>query len=489
MFQIVESILSEFRSCFSRQSSYAWFSIVIIGFIVRFDHLGASSFIRWLFLNPQWYDPMLHFFRASSWVLSDLAARWIKVVAAHFPLVKIKDRLLLLGDTIKIGKEAQRMPAVTTLHQESENNNKPEFIRGHHFGFIGVAVGLAAKAFCVPLLAKIIEGIKGIGDANSTESREPATHETLVTLMAQMAIEAAKQMGRLCYVSMDAYFSTGPCFKAFRAAVNEKGEALVHLITRAKDNYVAFFDRGPKPYTEKNKVRLTDVCDFPKLFETAQIKIQGELRTIQYYCEDLLWQPVKGLLRFVWVLDGKDRFILMSSDLELAPLLIIEAYNYRPKIEVMFFALKHLIGGFCYHFWTFSFPELKRGQALDVSKLPETARLKMALAIEAIERFVTLAAITLGILQYVSLSHAREIWESYKGWLRTTSSSHPSELLYAHIFASWAGRLWRNDRRVGTGFIVPTVPRVVGTIKPVPTLQFHASKSAPGLCSGDVCIE
>jgi len=441
MFQIIESVLSEFRNCFSRQSSFAWFSIVIVGFIVRFDHLGASSFIRWLFLNPQWYDPMLHFFRAGSWVLSDLVAHWIKIVAARYPVVEINGRALLVGDTIKIGKEAQKMPAVTTLHQESENNSKPEFIRGHHFGFIGVVTGFAAKAFCVPLLAKIIEGIKGIRKASSPEPREPATHETLVTLMAQMAVDSAKQMGRLCYVTMDAYFSTGPCFKIFKAAINEKGKVLVHLITRAKDSYVAYMDRGPKPYTEKNKVHLIDICDFPKLFQTAQVKIQGELRIIRFHCVDLLWQPVKGLLRFVCVMDGKDRYILMSSDLELDPVQVIEAYNFRPKIEVMFFALKHLIGGFCYHFWTYAFPELKRGQALDVSKLGEAAKLKMDLAIEAIERFVTLASITLGVLQYLSLHHTEKIWESYKGWLRTTSSSYPSEgvvqnVLQAELFSS-----------------------------------------------------
>ena len=427
MFQIIDSFLSEFRHCFSRRSAFVWFSILVIGFIIRFDHLGASSFIRWLFINPDLYDPMLHFFRATSWTLSELLARWIKVVASRYPIIEINGRVVQIGDTIKIGKEASKMPAVKTLHQESEDNSKPEYIQGHHFGFITILVGFAAKLFCVPVQARIIEGTEGLRDTAESEPDTPSIYESLVTRMALMAVDTARQMGKLSYVVMDAYFATGPCFKVFGAAVDEKGRALAHLITRAKNHYVAFMNRGPKPYIEKNKIRLTDLFDFPQIFETAQVTIQGELRTIRFYCVDLLWEPVKGLLRFVCVFDGEGRYVLMSSDLELDPTQIITIYIYRSKIEVMFFALKHLLGGFCYHFWTKAFPRLKRGQSLDVTKLGKAAKLKMDRVIEAVERFVNLAAITLGLLQYLSLYHADKIWNEYKGWLRTTSSSHPSE--------------------------------------------------------------
>jgi hypothetical protein len=40
---------------------------------------------------------------------------------------------------------------------------------------------------------------------------------------------------------------------------------------------------------------------------------------------------------------------------------------------------------------------------------------------------VNLAAMALGILQYLSLTIAGDIWEKYSGWLRTYSSSYPSE--------------------------------------------------------------
>jgi hypothetical protein len=60
--------------------------------------------------------------------------------------------------------------------------------------------------------------------------------------------------------------------------------------------------------------------------------------------------------------------------------------------------LKHLLGGFCYRFWTKVFPELKRNEKLDVSKLSKPDHLKIRRTVQAIERHVNLAGIALGAL-------------------------------------------------------------------------------------------
>lgn len=52
----------------------------------------------------------------------------------------------------------------------------------------------------------------------------------------------------------------------------------------------------------------------------------------------------------------------------------------------------------CNHFWTKSFPKLKRGQKLDVSKLPGETKGKFAGTVDTIERFVNLSVIALGLL-------------------------------------------------------------------------------------------
>ena len=169
------------------------------------------------------------------------------------------------------------------------------------------------------------------------------------------------------------------------------------------------------------------------IFEEAEVMIYGESKKVAYYCANFLWKPVGGLIRFVWVIDGDDQYVLMCSDLQLCPTQIIMIYSYRWKIEVMFFALKHWLGGFCYHFWSKAFPKLKRGESLDVTTCSPEDRQHLAQTLDTIERFVNLAGMALGLLQYLALTHGAQIWQSYHGWLRTYSCSVPSEAVVQSV--------------------------------------------------------
>jgi hypothetical protein len=126
MITSVASSLDDLRPCFSRQAAFEWFVIIIFGLLIRCDHLGITSIVRWLFLSPDCYDLILHFFRATSWQLDTLLAQWAQVALTHYPLITFAGRALVLGDGIKVGKEARRMPAVKTLHQDSDNSNNSE---------------------------------------------------------------------------------------------------------------------------------------------------------------------------------------------------------------------------------------------------------------------------------------------------------------------------------------------------------------------------
>jgi hypothetical protein len=72
LISVSESILWQFHFCFSRRAAFGWFVIVVMAFIIRCDHCGVSSVVRWLFLNPDYYDPLLRFFRTTSWQLETL---------------------------------------------------------------------------------------------------------------------------------------------------------------------------------------------------------------------------------------------------------------------------------------------------------------------------------------------------------------------------------------------------------------------------------
>ncbi len=434
MLNKIDEILHTFRPCFSRYATFCWFVIFMVGLMVRLDHEGLTSIVRWLALIPEAsYYSLVNFCHSSAWELSSLLTHWTNWAMAQCPVVEFNDRPLLLGDGILVGKEGRRMPGVKKLYQDSNNNSKKEYIFGHHFGYVGVLIGSLSHAFCLPLEGAIHEGVDDLRPEEGLNGQKP----TLVTRMANLLVKAAKATGRCCYATLDRYFAVGPTFLLLKAQVNEHGQQWVHIITKAKSNYVAFYPaKDKKEFKKENKVYLMEIFDhlpYLKLFKTAKVQMGGELRTVSYYAADLLWAPVKGFIRFVWVKDGDYSYVLMGSDLKLDPVTMISIYSYRSKIEVMFSALIYFIGAFSYHFWSKAFPKQKRTDQLEYDKLTEKEQEKIKKALTAAERFVNLAAIVLGIFQYLSLTATNEIWNGNHGWFRTYSSSHPSERIVQNV--------------------------------------------------------
>ena len=438
MINEIGKILLLFRDSFSRSISFNWFVIVIVGFIVRLDHHGVSSIVRWLSLDSSYYQALLAFFKASSWKLSAIQQRWQEIVVSLHPPIMIDERPVIIGDGIKISKEASYMPGVKKLHQESNNSGKAPYIQGHHFGVLGILAGyISKKIFCIPLRAEIHEGAEDLRAMQNKPVPKVNGKDKLsiTTLMASMAVDLITGMNTSALLVLDAYFAVGPVFLVLKAATDSTGKRIAHLVTRAKSNVVAFEDPPPKtgrrgaPRKYGDKVKLYDLFASKRnRFKYATVEIYKSSKTIRFLVLDLLWKPVKEKIRFVLVIDGDEQFILMSSDLSLSPENIILAYGYRFKIEVTFKVLKHLIGTFSYHFWTSVWPRIGNRTQSNLSGCFDAyPRMLITQTINAIEGFVNFGCIATGILQLLSIKFHDTIWCRYRGWLRTISSSVPSE--------------------------------------------------------------
>lgn len=170
-------------------------------------------------------------------------------------------------------------------------------------------------------------------------------------------------------------------------------------------------------------------------FTKATVRLYGEDREISYYCEDLLWgQKLYRKLRFVLVSCDSlgSRCILVSTDTSMDPLLIIEGYGIRYKIEYMFKEFKENLDGFGYHFWTRSIERIKlrrkKGEPSELEKVTDPKQQQKILkCIEAAERFVFCSCVAQGILQMISLDETMSK-EVMKGrYLRTRSKNTVSE--------------------------------------------------------------
>ena len=227
------------------------------------------------------------------------------------------------------------------------------------------------KILCIPLCAELHEGVEAI--RRFQKKTQPLVDGqpkvSITSLMAAMAADLVPALGKRCLLVLDAYFAVGPVLAILKTVCDGTGRRLVHVVTRAKSNVVAYDDAPPRtgqrgrPRMYGEKIRLVELFDTRRsFFENTRIELYGQAKELAFLSLDLLWKPVGEKVRFVLVADGNERFILMGSDLTLGAKDMILAYSYRFKIEVSFKVLKHLIGAFFYRFWTTAWPRIGKKQ-------------------------------------------------------------------------------------------------------------------------------
>ena len=458
MSDYLQDLLKALRPAFSRQATFHWFVLVFVGFLVRSDTLGVSSIVRALSLSPESYAGLLHFFHSTAWSVEGLMTLWWQWLAAQQVAYRLGERLVLLGDHTKVTKDGRKMPAVTTLHQDSETGSKPSFFRGHHWGCISLVTQACGKFRSTPLWANIHEGLTTLADDD--QARQPKTIR-----IVSMAQRAAAAMGSKAYLVLDAYFSVGPVFTAAAAVLRDTGP-LIHILTRAKKNIVAYHP-APKPkkgqrgrhrkYGKKVKLlTLFDSQTHARQFQTAQAELYDGPEPVRYLLLDLLWKPAKSMLRFILVESSRGRMVLISSDRSLDPLAAMHLYCRRARIETMFDVLKNTLNALAYHFWSlYLHPASRRPKKNDsepqCSSRPTLTRRTLA----ATERFVNVQLLVLGILQLLARAYPHQVRVTAQCWLRTVSTGAPSEFVTrlalitiiksnSHGFAkNWIARLIR----------------------------------------------
>ncbi len=79
------------------------------------------------------------------------------------------------------------------------------------------------------------------------------------------------------------------------------------------------------------------------------------------------------------------------------------------------------------HFWTSVWPHIGKRNESDLSTMNPGSEKLIAQTTNAIEGFVNFGCIATGILQIIAINFHQTIWKKYSGWLRTVTSTIPSE--------------------------------------------------------------
>lgn len=407
--------------------------------MVRYDHLGITSVIRALNLDGNCYETMLHFFRSKAYQLSEIRQRWCEVVLGSGLLYQVDGKTVLIGDGVKQSKEAYHMPGVKKLHQDSEDSSKGKYIFGHLFGAVGAVISKSNRFFCIPLKINIQDGLQSAaaweGTTISTESH--------VVQMIENGYEAAKTFGKSIFL-LDRYFLTVPALRKLNQLnAGTEGKRL-ELVTKAKRNCIAYEEPVVEPIKKRGRPKKKgDTVHLWKQFTEAPdsftetfvyiFYIYGRNQAVLYKHMDLLWgQKLYQKLRFVLVEYDGQRSILVSTDLTLTAVQIIELYSKRFCIENCFREMKQQTGAFCYHFWTKALEKLnhfKKKDAPDaLQKVTDcNAQRKIIEKVQSIEVFVQISCIAFGILQLLAVQEATEGDLSRLFYTRTKAKSRVSE--------------------------------------------------------------
>lgn len=385
----------------------------LMGMTVRVDLMGVTSIVRALGLLPICYDRLLDFFHSPALCLDTLTRLWRGLVVKQAGVLRVNGRPVLVGDGIKVAKSGKKMPGVKKLHQQSESNTKPEYIFGHSCQAVTILLQASESIFAVPLVCRIHEGVI----FSNRDQR---------TLLDKMIIllDSLKLDEPFTFVA-DAYYATAKIVRGLLANGS-------HLVTRVKNNAVAFepppipkdisHRKCGRPRQYGKKIRISSLLENVVDFQLAPSPVYGENSvTLRYRAVDLLWRPVGMLVRFVVVRHPiRGSIFLMSTDLNLDPLEIINLYGLRFKIELSFKQSLRVIGTFAYRFWMAAMTPIGRktgNQHLHRKTIAYRDAVRRKLA--AYHRHIQLGLIAQGLLQLLAATSSDLIWRSFGSWFRT----------------------------------------------------------------------
>ena len=434
------TIVEQLRPAFSRRRTFLWFLAALAAFAIREDLNGVTSFVRVLGLEPVFYHSLLRMFHSSAIDLPRLAELWTRaamgLLSEH--LVTVHGMPVFATDGVKVAKSGRKMPAVKTLHQESDSNTKPEYITGHSCQSVSLLVQRNGEAAAVPIGTSITEGVKFGGNDRRT------IFDVTLSFLDDVNI------GQAFLLLADAYYG---CWKMARGCLRRGA----NLLTRVKSNAVAYLvpeivpGRRGRPRIYGEKVRLRDTFKDADGWTEADIELYGERCHARYKSADLMWRPAGKLVRFVFVvLNGTSKCMFMSTDTRLDPLEIVHLYSLRFKIETGFKVAKHVTGGVLYHFWMMAMDRLGRHPKTQyLHRKSEHYRNMVRRKLRAYHCFLQAGVIAQGLMTAIGIVAPSFCWSNYTSWMRTMNTSRvPSEWVVQHVLRKSFRELLANASRM-----------------------------------------
>ena len=225
--------------------------------------------------------------------------------------------------------------------------------------------GELGRCLCVPLKVNLQDGMRAAAGWEGA-ARAGVSAESHVVQSVRCAFEAARGLGGRCLLAMDRYFLTVPALRTLAelnagAESDGLGAGLVHIVTKAKGNFVAYLPARPRPAGTRGRppkkgARVVVSRVLGSLVYEPVDAVVGAAGTRRLHAATLdlvwgkgLWAPVRVVVVTGPPWGGRAQ-ILVTTDRTLSARQVIEVYCSRWKIECTFRDMKVELCGFGYRF-------------------------------------------------------------------------------------------------------------------------------------------
>ena len=330
-----------FAPCFTAPG-FAYFQSYVWALMVVEGRKCLTRLARCAFFHQRDLSSWERFLAGYRWSLTAVTERLVRLVVERLgEQLKVHGAYLVGTDTTLVAKTAKRMLGVQKWKDHSDNADRGASLVGHHWNLVGLISRWDTRWLCWPLVMRLVPGLKGARQWIVGDTVEPMSFWDAAIAAV---LEVTRCLGEASVrVVADAYYSKAPFVNGLLA----RG---IDVISRLRKDAVGWDDPEPQPpSTRGRKPRYGRKWPLATLL-TAETPIRerltlyGKVTDVVFVVRDVWLREVAQKVRVVVLEGAKEPILLVSTDLALSALQIIEIYGARFSIELTIRDLKQHFG-------------------------------------------------------------------------------------------------------------------------------------------------
>jgi len=330
-----------FAPCFTAPG-FAYFQSYVWALMVVEGRKCLTRLARCAFFHQRDLSSWERFLAGYRWSLTAVTERLVRLVVARLgEQLHVHGAYLVGTDTTLVAKTAKRMLGVQKWKDHSDNADRGAYLVGHHWNLVGLLSPWGTRWLCWPLVMRLVPGLKG---ARQWIVGDTITPMNFWDAAIAAILEVTRGLGEASVrVVADAYYSKAPFLNGLVA----RG---IDVISRLRKDAVGWDDPArPPPSKRGRKPRYGRKWTLATLLTAAtptreRLTLYGKLTEVVFVVRDVWLREVAQQVRVVVLEGSKEPILLVSTDLALSALQIIELYGARFSIELTIRDLKQHFG-------------------------------------------------------------------------------------------------------------------------------------------------